>query len=88
MIKVIINNDDVEIVGHANYAPHGQDIVCASVSAVFYFLCRIVGMENVKRLNKGDIHIIIEDDVLKKAFRSFISDLEEQYPNHIKLEGE
>ena len=39
MIKVhLIKKDDqyisLEVVGHANYAEHGQDLVCAAVSAI------------------------------------------------------
>ena len=39
MIKVLIKSEEgkiksLEIKGHANSAPHGEDLVCAAVSAV------------------------------------------------------
>lgn len=34
MIKVSINNRQITITGHANYADYGKDIVCASVSSI------------------------------------------------------
>ncbi|MFA6675520.1 MAG: ribosomal-processing cysteine protease Prp [Bacilli bacterium] len=39
MIKVLIKKEEnqvkfLEVKGHANSAPHGQDLVCAAVSAV------------------------------------------------------
>ena len=34
MIKVTITNNQISVIGHAEYAPHGQDIVCATVSAL------------------------------------------------------
>ncbi|MCF0107713.1 MAG: ribosomal-processing cysteine protease Prp [Bacilli bacterium] len=39
MIKILIRNEEncfksLEVKGHANSAPHGEDLVCAAVSAV------------------------------------------------------
>ena len=34
MIKVKRYNNTIEIKGHADYAPYGEDIVCASVSSI------------------------------------------------------
>lgn len=34
MIKVTINNRQITITGHAGFAEHGKDIVCASVSSI------------------------------------------------------
>ena len=34
MIKVTITNNKISVIGHAEYAPHGQDIICAAVSAL------------------------------------------------------
>ena len=38
MIHVKINNYSVEVNGHAGYMPHGSDIVCAGVSALYQTL--------------------------------------------------
>lgn len=34
MITVTRNNGGISIQGHAGYAPHGQDVVCAAVSTL------------------------------------------------------
>ena len=34
MIKVKISKKSIEISGHAKYAAHGKDIVCAAVSSI------------------------------------------------------
>jgi uncharacterized protein YsxB (DUF464 family) len=34
MIDVIVHEDKIEVSGHAGYAPRGQDIVCAGVTAL------------------------------------------------------
>ncbi len=38
MITIVMNPGKVEISGHAGYAPAGQDIICAAVSAIGYTL--------------------------------------------------
>lgn len=40
----------VIISGHANFAPHGQDIVCASVSTLFYTLLGYLKTVRTSRL--------------------------------------
>ena len=34
MITIVRHYDGFDVVGHAGFAPHGQDIVCAAVSAL------------------------------------------------------
>ena len=34
MITITHHNNTITVNGHAGYAPHGQDIVCASISAL------------------------------------------------------
>ncbi|MBA4699223.1 MAG: ribosomal-processing cysteine protease Prp [Ruminococcus sp.] len=34
MIEVSVQKDEISIMGHAGYAPRGQDIVCAGVTAL------------------------------------------------------
>ena len=34
MIEVSVREDNIRVIGHSGYAPHGQDIVCAGVSAL------------------------------------------------------
>ena len=34
MIEITVDRENIKIRGHANYAPSGQDIVCAGVTAL------------------------------------------------------
>ena len=34
MIEVRVRKNEIKVSGHAMYAPHGQDIVCAGVPAL------------------------------------------------------
>lgn len=34
MIKITLTEKSITITGHANFAEHGKDIVCASVSTI------------------------------------------------------
>ena len=34
MIEVNVKNGEIRVLGHAGYAPQGQDIVCAGVTAL------------------------------------------------------
>ena len=38
MIRAVLTPRRLTVTGHADYAPHGQDIVCAAVSALVYAL--------------------------------------------------
>lgn len=48
----------LEITGHSGYAPHGQDIVCAGVSAIAYALCGYLAESGAlcrKKVCSGDL---------------------------------
>lgn len=62
MIRVVVNNYGFHVYGHAGYAPEGQDIICAGVSALTFGT--IHGMETyagmsltVDQKAKGDIDV-------------------------------
>ena len=38
MIRAVFGRDRVTVMGHAGYAPKGQDIVCAAASALVFSL--------------------------------------------------
>ena len=38
MIRAVLTENRVSLTGHAGYAPAGQDIVCAAVSALIFAL--------------------------------------------------
>lgn len=42
MIEVSVRKNEIKVSGHAMYAPHGQDIVCAGVSSLVRTLIRSI----------------------------------------------
>lgn len=102
MIQIqITSNDHVEklikVSGHANYAPHGQDIVCASVSTLLQVTgYTLEGLGLSVTLNFEDSgfgSIAIHDTYYEssgygaiKVFETGAKLLAEQYPKHVILE--
>lgn len=92
----------VRIEGHAGYAPEGQDIVCASVSALAYTLAanaqRLVAIgaagDLVCTLEKGTGEIGITPkrryrDSVEMVFRAVCAGFEmlaQSYPDYIRYE--
>lgn len=42
MIEISVRKDGITVIGHAGYAPPGQDIVCAGVSALTQTLIKSI----------------------------------------------
>ena len=40
MIRAVVHGTTLQVQGHANSAPYGQDLVCAAVSALVYALAQ------------------------------------------------
>lgn len=94
MIEVKHGTGQITITGHANYAPHGQDIVCASVSCLVQ-----VFIESVEQLTIDSIGyeiyegkaIINYECISQKAqtlLDSFFIGLKmiaESYPDHVQI---
>lgn len=84
----------IQVVGHANYAPHGHDIVCASVSTllqvVAYTLNDYAGVTyNLDESGRGWIAIhqpTRETNSIAKVFEKGATLLAEQYPKNVTLE--
>ncbi len=94
MIKVYIKNNKIDIVGHANYADYGKDIVCASASAIIITSINSALKLNNKSLeykeetNKLTINILISDDNTKKIIDNMLSlleDLAKTYKKNVKI---
>jgi len=94
MITISRKQNQITIEGHANYAPMGQDIVCASVSALFITLmnsiailtdseAKLDGDSNTRILNIKGI-----DDSTKLLVDSFfigIRGISEEYPDYVEI---
>ena len=85
----------IYILGHANYAQHGKDIVCSAVSSIV-----TTTINGILALNEGSLNyevskkgMIIEgisrDSITQRLLESMVSllkQLEEQYPANIEIQ--
>lgn len=92
-VKYTENYSSLKITGHADYAPHGSDIVCASVSSIITTSVNLALRydNNIKYTDKeGLVEISNQssDENIIKIFENMIymlKELEEQYPKNIKV---
>lgn len=84
----------VSITGHANYAPHGQDIVCAAISALVQTL--IQSIEDLctdtisYHLQQGSVEIkhgnlSANAQLLVDSFFIGCYMIADKYPNHVQV---
>ena len=94
MIKVVSKKDSIVVIGHADYADYGKDIVCASASAIVITsinACLRINKESIKYKEEKDkltIDIISKDkDVLLiiKNMMSMLEELAKTYQKNIKI---
>ena len=86
-----------EISGHANYANHGKDIICAAVSSTAYMT-----INSISELLKIDAEIRINEkhgymylsvpysdcktcELILKSFKMHMLLMEESYPDNINV---
>ena len=98
MITVRYSKDLVEISGHAGYAPIGEDIVCAAVTALYQttveYIIEVMNepltIKEVESENKYTLLLIkdLSDEakVLIGAFLYGLKLVKEEFPKHIKIE--
>lgn len=60
MIKVIVEKNRISIIGHANFAEYGRDIVCAAVSGVV-----ITSIEAIAGFDEKAIEVNRDEDILE-----------------------
>ena len=95
MIQVSKGADSITIKGHAGYAPHGQDIVCAAISALVQTL--IQSVEDLctdtilYHLQPGNVEIKYEPlsheaQVLFDAFMIGVYLFANSYPDNVVVE--
>ena len=94
MIKVEIENNKIEIKGHANYDDYGKDIVCASVSSIVITTINAIIEFDPESIYYEDLNnrILIEklkdDDITSKLINNMIElleELEKSYKDNIKI---
>lgn len=96
MIKVNIygKNDKIELIGHAMFDKYGKDIVCAGVSSVVTTTINAIltfDKNYIYYLTDKDrlvIEINIHNEIVDNLINNMIDmlrDIEEDYPNNIKI---
>lgn len=88
----------LEVKGHAGYANHGEDIVCASISTACIMSANLIHKlnlgYNILDLNMKDgyfrIKVKIVDETVSGIIDNLVETLNElsiQYPKHLKLKN-
>lgn len=89
MITVTIKENKFTVKGHANYAPRGQDIICAGVSAIVgsvILTAEETGVEFKRnRCEEGHIECEVHNKILMDVLRYGLLGIEEQYPEHVRV---
>ena len=97
MIKVKISKKSIEISGHAKYAAHGKDIVCAAVSSIATTSVNAILKLDEKAISYKEDNGYLKIDILKKTKESklllenmieLLEELEKQYEKNIKISRE
>lgn len=99
-IKIVYKTNEalVEVSGHANYAEHGSDIVCAAISTACIFTANLIDKLDM-RYNILDLvceegyfrlQIKTDNNVILSVFENLaetLDSLQQQYPKYIKLKN-
>lgn len=78
-----------QVIGHANYASHGQDIICAAVSGLYITITnKLLQMNYVYETAKGILVFVpsVQTNLLADTLLDGLKGIEEQYPENIKVE--
>ena len=93
-IKIYGKNDKIEIKGHALFDDYGKDIVCAGVSSVVTTTINAILTFNkdyisyLKEHDKLIIDVNVHDEIVDNLINNMLdmlNNIEEDYPNNIKI---
>lgn len=92
MITAIFKKEDNQYVsysisGHANFAPKGQDIICAGVSALYIAVTNVLIKQHAATIDvDGSIQLgIIKDSQYVTVLYENLCEIAKEYPNHIEI---
>ena len=90
MIQAVFGKNRLTVSGHAGYAPKGQDIVCAAVSALVYALIgTLEETENVTEVLLCPGYAAVEAKKETAAFdlvRCGLTQLADKYPDFVQVQ--
>lgn len=95
MITITRRKDEIKIEGHANYAEHGKDIVCAGVSTLIQTLIQSVEELTADKIeysmSPGTVDIKFwclsgETKTLIDAFFIGVGMIANTYPENVRVE--
>lgn len=96
MIVINVSPSTIRIRGHAGYAPHGRDVVCAGVTALTQTLLesveRLAGDKMEYEISPGRADIEIKDlqgksQVLVDSFFIGVKMIADEFPDYVRVEG-
>ena len=96
MIVITQDENSIKIEGHAGYAPIGQDIVCAGISALLNTLLlsldKLVDDDIKHAVNAGYSLIEYKNlseraQVLMDSFFIGVTAIAETYPNYVRVQA-
>ena len=94
MIAISVRNDGITVSGHAGYAPAGQDIVCAGVSALTQTLIRSIEDRTTDKIKYkispggGEIlygNLTEKSRTLVDSFFIGILQIADEYPDNVRI---
>ena len=92
MIRAALGDNTLSLCGHAGFAPTGQDIVCAAVSALVYALIGTLEQhDNVAALEcrKGHVSVTAKrPDPAFDVIRCGLTQIEGEYSGYIQVKSE
>lgn len=91
MITITISKNSLEASGHAGYAPYGQDIVCAGVSALFnaFILSAEKDVSAVEKSGYTRIEVTGDDPYTQVKFEMLVTglrDISEEFPEYVTID--
>ncbi len=80
---------EYEVTGHAHFAEHGKDIVCAGVSTLFITITNQLLCKSYVKLHDKRVSILNPneiDNALVEALLCGMYDIQQNYPEHVSVE--
>ena len=93
MVRINIYPDGFSAIGHAEYAPIGQDIVCSAISTLVQttaLALKTYCHVNIE-VDQGDVYVYLKSKsgkstILIGAMVIGLREIEKQYPKHLSIE--